>query len=102
MAASPFTTDEMPVMVSPQELRRQLAQLQDRLAGYVEQDPNLVIDGPALAMVDTLMAHAALHFSDHPMIRRFATASAPTDPNRRPMRACDLLIAVDLILHALP
>lgn len=102
MTWRPHTTDEMPVLLSLRDLRRQLSQLQDRLTLYVDRDPNFIIDGTALALVDTLMANAALYFSDHPVIKQMATGTAPRDPNRAPQRASDLLIAVDLVLHALP
>ncbi len=92
----------MPVVLSLRDLRRQLSQLQDRLTLYVEHDPYCTIDGTALAMIDTLMANAALYFSDHPVIKRMAAGNEPLDPNRKPQRASDLLIAVDLILHSLP
>lgn len=102
MTWRPHTTDEMPVLLSLRDLRRQLSQLQDRLTLYVERDPNCTVDGTALALVDTLMANAALYFSDHPVIKQMATGSMPPDRKREPQRASDLLIAVDLVLHSLP
>lgn len=89
-------------MMSIQDLRRQLATLQDRLASYVELDPGHLIDGVALRLIDTLAASAAMYFEQHPIIDQLAAGATSVEPGRRPARAADLLIAVDLLLHALP
>lgn len=95
-------TDEFPPLLSVQELRRQLSRLQTRLAGFVERDPHHMVDGVALPLVDTLIAAATVHFERHPIIDRLASGTAPVAAQREPIRAADLLIAVDLLLHSLP
>lgn len=102
MASPVDPTIPITPMMSIQDLRRQLANLQDRLASYVAVDPGHLVDGVALRLIDTLAASAAMYFEHHPIIDQLAAGHVEHDPNRRPARAADLLIAVDLLLHALP
>lgn len=89
-------------MMSVQDLRRQLSAVQSRLAEQAERDPDHVVDGVALRLIDTLAAAAAMYFDQHPIIDRLASGKADRSQDRRPARSSDLLIAVDLLLHSLP
>lgn len=95
------TTEIVPVL-GIQELRRHLSGLQQRLDSFVERNPDHLVDGVALGLVDTLIANAAIWFDGHPIIERLASGRAELAENRPAARAADLLIAVDLLLHSLP
>lgn len=89
-------------MMSIQDLRRQLSNLQRRLESFVDLNPEHRVDGVALGLIDTLAASAAMYFEHHPIIDQLASGQIDIDPQRNPARAADLLIAVDLLLHSLP
>lgn len=96
-------TDEVPrVIADPQELRRSLAGVQDRLEKLVERNPEHVVDGPAVQMVSTIAANAALRFDDHPILRQVAAGRFDAGTAARPIRAADLLIVVEILRHSLP
>jgi len=95
-------TEPLVAMMSVQDLRRQLSAVQRRLSEQVASDPQAVVDGVALRLIDTLAASAAMYFDRHPLIDRLASGEADRAQDRRPARSSDLLIAVDLLLHALP
>ena len=99
-AADP--TEPLVPMMSVQDLRRQLSAVQSRLEQQAERDPNHQVDGVALRLIDTLAASAAMYFDQHPIIDRLASGEVDRSQDRRPARSADLLIAVDLLLHALP
>lgn len=96
-------TDEVPrVIADPQELRRSLAGVQDRLEKLVDRNPEHIVDGPAVQMVSTIAANAALHFDDHPVLRQVASGQFEPGNSPRPIRAADLLIVVEILRHSLP
>lgn len=102
MAEPADLTEPLVTMMSVQDLRRQLSAVQHRLTEQVRQDPEHVVDGVALRLIDTLAAGAAMYFDRHPIIDRLASGEADRSQDRRPARSADLLIAVDLLLHTLP
>lgn len=97
------TTDEIPrVIADPQELRRSLSGVHETLERLVERNPEHIVDGPAVQMVSTIAANAALRFDQHPVLHQLASGELAPDRPPRPVRAADLLIVVEILRHALP